>query len=172
LRRLSGHGHAASSPELEEPLVSERVERPKNGVRVHTEDGRKISRRRKPISGTSLTFGDGSAEGAGHLFVQRDRALVVDLRDYFSPRHTRNIRAMSTVGSNASKGTSPRQTGKRVLKLGTAAWAFEPHAVRSRDILDAAAARNGLRCLTRRPVEEHSQPRVGYTGIPDGSHVY
>ena len=72
--RNTGHGHASSTLELENSLITQLMEGPENGVGVHAQDGSEVLCGREPLSSTRFTIGKRSSYLSRDLLMKR--ALV------------------------------------------------------------------------------------------------
>ena len=70
-----GDGDAAAAPELEQPLVAQRVQRAQHRVPVHAEHRRQVAGRREPVARPRLAVGDRPPELAGNLLVELCRPV-------------------------------------------------------------------------------------------------
>src|ERR1019366_3591496 len=66
----TGDGHSVPAGKLQEALVTERVQRPEDRVRVDPEHGRQVPSWREPLTGFRLTVAYGSPYGGRDLFVE------------------------------------------------------------------------------------------------------
>src|SRR5262245_42827569 len=75
----ASHGDASPAAELQQPFLSEQVQRPQDGVLVHAEHGSEVLGQGQPLTRACLAVGDGAADLRGDLVVQRCRAGAVDV---------------------------------------------------------------------------------------------
>jgi hypothetical protein len=79
LRRRPDNRHTAPAPEVEQPLLAQRTERPENGVPVDAEDGAEVTRGRQALPRPSLSVRDRAANLSGHLLVHSDGRVSIEL---------------------------------------------------------------------------------------------
>jgi len=81
LGRGSADGDASSPAELQQTLLPKGVKGTQDSVPVHLQHSREVEGGWKAVSGVYLTVGDGTADGCGDLFVQRNGAGEIDVRE-------------------------------------------------------------------------------------------
>jgi len=100
----SGDVDAAAAPELEQAFVAQVAECAEHGVRVHTEDGRKIACRRQTFARRRLAVGDRPSNFGGNLPVKLRRVAAVDLDADHGASNTSSIVASVLVPPTEPQG--------------------------------------------------------------------
>ena len=72
-------GDAAAAAELEEAFIAELAECAQDGVGVDAELGGEVFGGRESLAGFCFAVGDGAADLTGHLFVQVEGVVAVEL---------------------------------------------------------------------------------------------
>ena len=74
-----GNRNSATAPKLEQALVLQQPQRAQDGIRVHTENGRKVAGRRKPFTGLRLAVRYRTTYLGGDLEVKVGVVILVHL---------------------------------------------------------------------------------------------
>jgi hypothetical protein len=74
-----GHDRAATASKFEQPLVLKQPQRAQDGVGVDPQDGRKVSCRRKSLTGLRLSVRDRTPNLGGDLLIEVGPSCLVQL---------------------------------------------------------------------------------------------
>jgi hypothetical protein len=97
--RGPGNGDSPPAAELQQPLISQRPQRPQHGVGVHVQHSGQIPRGRKPLTRTHLTVGDGPADLGAHLIVEGQPVPAIHLDTEHGASQTSTMRAAPPVAA-------------------------------------------------------------------------
>jgi len=75
----AGDRDTATASKLEQALVAQSPQCAQHRISVDAENGGEVTRRREPLARLRLPFGDRAAELGGHLFVEAQWLVAVDL---------------------------------------------------------------------------------------------
>jgi hypothetical protein len=79
LLRSSNHSHPATSGEIQQTFFAQYVQRSYDRVLIHAQYVGQVNSRRETFTRGRLTVGNRSAYLGGHLTVERDRPVLIDL---------------------------------------------------------------------------------------------
>jgi hypothetical protein len=79
LLRSSHHSHTATSGEIQQTFIAQNVQRSYHGVLIHAQYVGQVNSWRETFTRGSLTVGNRSAYLGGHLAVERNRPVLIDL---------------------------------------------------------------------------------------------
>ena len=72
-----GDRDSATAPKLEQPFVLQQPQRAQHGIRVHTENGREVTRRRESLTGLRLSVCDRTTYLGGDLEIEEVGAILL-----------------------------------------------------------------------------------------------
>ena len=107
-----GHGGPATAAKFEQPLVLKQPQRAQDCIRIDSENGREVSRRREPLTGLRLSVGYRSPNLGGDLLIEVGSIRPVHLdSDHCTSNTSSNVKAGRhdhfRTTSSALRGATP-----------------------------------------------------------------